>query len=230
MNKLWLCTWVVVALLPAAARSQQAPSLSTDYWIQSQRVNLADKEIAARILAYPGEKIIVSVLGEGETNFPSKKTIFRQMPFYAGKGDVFKDFIEAAHRKGKKVYASVDCLNWGDHKEKERNLFNKYPGLAAMVNEKEMLLDPTSDDGIIVSPAHPQVRQALRELVREICDRYPEVDGLFLRCRMSERQFGGYNETECELFKKKTGVDPYTIALGSGELNEEALPDRKSVV
>jgi hypothetical protein len=118
------------------------------------------------------------------------------------------------------VYATLDCLHWGlPGTLPEEDRFLQHPQLQEL-NWKFSC--NSGSEGKFASPFHPQVRQALVNLVREIAARqhppFPPfarggVAGIALKCRLSLQEYLSYSEATRIAFIRAHRMDPIDIAL-----------------
>jgi uncharacterized lipoprotein YddW (UPF0748 family) len=205
-----LCSFAVILLtchcvLAASSRSK----LLRTVWIDSVTLNLTDKQNLKAILDQPINRFVVAAFDNGMTIFKTNSVIFSQMPQYQGKPDVLSIILRKAHASNKQVYAYVNCLEWqrfgslsnGDlfwsHPELlERNLYGGC-GLPA--------------DGEYASPINETVKQDLVDMVVEIHNKYPSLDGLVLRCRLAPHSPLGYSTTDRIQYIRAKQQDPVDI-------------------
>ncbi len=128
--------------------------------------------------------------------------------------DPFALLLKESHSQGLKVFAWFNTLSLS--KNEKAPMLKKYgPGiLTRNRNEKKTLGDYKIDNQYFLEPGDMRVREDLLNIVEEIVDRYPDLDGiLFDYIRYPDvHPFYGYTQTNMARFKKATG---------STEINEK---------
>jgi len=140
----------------------------------------------------------------GETIFPSSN-----FPSKVSDGkDWLKIFCEIGAKHNVRVHAWIHTFFWhyGRDKITSGTLVGDHPdwievskdGQAPQRGEKEY---------VFVSPAHPEVRKKLGQLVDELCERpIAGVNLDYIRYPFAEPDFG-YNPVAVERFRSETGLD-----------------------
>lgn len=112
-------------------------------------------------------------------------------PLYRGnKDDVNVDFdylgkfIEAAHRRGIKVLASMNTFCAGHNYIDKGLIYDGHPEWASMVLDVDRGIIPITEQknkyGAMVNPINPEYQDYIISVMKEIVTKYPEVDGLIL--------------------------------------------------
>lgn len=153
--------------------------------------------------------LFVQVYQSNKAWFPSK--VGDSSPYQECLQKVSSDplalLIKKAHLKGLEVHAWMNMLSLGNNKN-AKMLRTYGPGiLTRNVQPKHVLEDYKIDNQFFLEPSDPNVRQESVDVVKEILQRYPELDGIqFDYIRYPDvHPFYGYSKNNLERFKKITG-------------------------
>lgn len=140
----------------------------------------------------------------GETIFPSAN-----FPHKTKDGkDWLKIFCEIGARHNVRVHAWIHTLFW--HYGRDRITSGTLVGdHSDWIEVSRTGTSPTNGekDYVFVSPAHPEVRRKLAQLVDELCERpIAGVNLDYIRYPFAEPDFG-YNPVAVERFRQETGLD-----------------------
>ncbi len=153
--------------------------------------------------------IFMQVYRANQAWFPSK--VADQGPYEACVKSVSQDpfalLISTAHRRGIKVYAWLNLLSLSGNKDAP--ILKKYGNeiLTRNTKEKNKLEDYKVDNQYFLEPADTMVRKELAEIVEEILQAYPDLDGIlfdYIRYPDVHPDYG-YTRMNIERFKKTTG-------------------------
>lgn len=106
-----------------------------------------------------------------------------KMPEIEGIGyDYLQKFIEAGHRHGVKIIASMNVFCAG-HNYFDRGLvYSEHPEWASIVYDPRRGLIPITEQkrkyGAMVNPCNPEYQEYIINVMKEIVAKYPELDGL----------------------------------------------------
>ncbi len=207
----------VLLLVPSPASA--AGPVRCGLWLDPSRVALSDPATVQLILEQPVDRIVVPVLRGGWTLYPTRSTIFKQLPRCKDGPDPLASLLARARGQSKKVYAHVDCLQWSLPGTPEvDDLLLRFPELAER-NRGEECGQPL--DGKYASPFQPRVRECLAELVGEIALRYPELDGLLLECRLSETALLGFSKGTRAAYIRVRQRDPLDVVRAGGSPEDQ---------
>jgi Glycosyl hydrolase-like 10 len=176
--------------------------------------DLSQAENRQALLEAGASRIIVPVLSGGETLHPTASTLFRQAERYRGKSDALRSLQTACRDKGVAVFVLLDCLQWvRPGAARDDDLLARHDELAER--------DATGGCGSVpvagkyASPFHPRVRKALVTLVEEVADRYPDLDGVVLRCGLDSLAVLGFSESARAASIRALQVDPLQLRFDS---------------
>jgi hypothetical protein len=202
---------------PDAAQTPPAQAVRPSLWIDPIKLDLTDEKAAALLLRVPTDRLIVPFFTSGQTLSPTGSDLFRQHPLYENKPDALAILIRQAHKKKKRVYALIDCLNWSPSGlEKAQDVLERRPDLAERSRDGGF---GTEAAGKYASPFNPEVRLALRRVVEELVARHPQLDGLVLQCQLPSDALLGFSRSAVERFNlvRPMGVKPFPEGRVEGD-------------
>lgn len=98
--------------------------------------------------------------------------------------DYLGKFIEAAHRRGIKVLASMNVFCAGHNFINKGLVYEGHPEWASQVLDVNRGIIPITEEkhkyGAMVNPINPEYQSYIISVMKEIITKYPEVDGLIL--------------------------------------------------
>ncbi len=164
--------------------------------------------------------VYAQVFNRGLTIYPSEVAatygLRAQRDMFAGL-DPLKDLIEYAHLRGLRVHAWLDVLYVG---YKERGaLLERYPSWEMVTRDGSRGHGSPGSQQHWLSPASPQARLFLADLVGELVSRY-DVDGVhFDYIRYPDPMIGdcGYEPDCMHGFLERFGIDPLAINTRQAE-------------
>jgi hypothetical protein len=206
-----LLLWAVVAAgTTASVRGADVP---ITLLVDPTTLDVGGEETLEQLGKQPARRLIVPCFVYGETLDATGVAPFQQMPRYKGQR-ALSQLIAGMHLAGKQVYALVDCLHWtAPGAVPARDILGKSPELAERSSQGDF---GPADGGKYASVFHPRVRSALRELVRELAVKHPDLDGLVLRCRLPSNVLLGYSEAARVASIRARQIDPVDILPGPG--------------
>jgi len=149
--------------------------------------------------------VFVNLFSDGKANFPSNVKGIRST-----KNDPLKMIFETGKKRGIRIRGTINALNWGKAKGSD---YRDY----LVVNRADEFIG--GEDGLFVSPSHPEVIRILTELTSEIAIKYRELYGIhfdYMRYKRGlienyKREDFGFDKNTVELFKSAYGLNPYDI-------------------
>ncbi|MFA6384172.1 MAG: family 10 glycosylhydrolase, partial [Candidatus Omnitrophota bacterium] len=116
--------------------------------------------------------------------------------------------IKEAHRKGIEVHGWLNILSLGANQN--ATLLKKYgPGILTRNTKKKTAIeDYKIDKQYFLEPGDPRVHKELSDLIGEVLQAYPAIDGLqfdYIRYPDTDPHYG-YTEINAERFKKASGI------------------------
>ncbi len=122
--------------------------------------------------------------------------------------DPFQLLLKKSHESGIKVHAWLNLLSLGNNEGAP--LLKKYGTeiLTKNLKEKKNFQDYKIDNQYFLEPGDLRVREELANMVGEILDHYPELDGIqfdYIRYPDRNPQYG-YTPMNMDRFKKATGL------------------------
>lgn len=160
----------------------------------------------------------VETFYHGFTIYPSQ--VFPQRPEFQGR-DPLSLFIEEGRSRGIAVHPWLEMLYWRpsqQHNLPQTPVLDKHPEWAEL-RYGETIRTVSRNQGTMVSPALPEVREKLAALVHELTRHY-DIAGLNLDY-IRYQSPAGYNPRSAALFKKETGQDPPPPADLSSPVRKE---------
>lgn len=228
---LTLCTLVLSALLagaPCLAQEEATPEPrspeaagagpAVGFWVRLTFDETTDARMWDQLAEAGATDLFVETFYHGFVIYPGSN-IFDQRPELAGT-DPLREAIAEAHRRGMRLHAWVHTLRWGPdytaHPQVPRNRFvGQVDGWLCRDASGE------AHPEFFVSPAVPEVRDKVTRLCLDICQRYPEIDGLNLDyIRWPEGGEHWYDEANVSSFVGGGGADP---RVDRSEANIEAF-------
>ena len=98
--------------------------------------------------------------------------------------DYLGKFIEAAHRRGIKVLASMNTFCAGHNYIDKGLIYEGHPEWASMVLDPDRGIIPITEQknkyGGMVNPINPEYQDYIISVMKEILTKYPKVDGIIL--------------------------------------------------
>lgn len=98
--------------------------------------------------------------------------------------DYLGKFIEAAHRRGVKVLASMNTFCAGHNYIDKGLVYEGHPEWASRVLDVDRGIIPITEQknkyGAMVNPINPEYQEYILSVMKEILTKYPEVDGIIL--------------------------------------------------
>ena len=98
--------------------------------------------------------------------------------------DYLGKFIEAAHRRGIKVLASMNTFCAGHNYIDKGLIYEGHPEWASMVLDPDRGILPITEQknkyGGMVNPINPEYQDYIISVMKEILTKYPKVDGIIL--------------------------------------------------
>ncbi|MDE5594486.1 MAG: family 10 glycosylhydrolase, partial [Muribaculaceae bacterium] len=98
--------------------------------------------------------------------------------------DYLGKFIEAAHRRGIKVLASMNTFCAGHNYIDKGLIYDGHPDWASRVLDVDRGIIPITEQkdkyGAMVNPINPEYQDYIISVMKEIVTKYPEVDGIIL--------------------------------------------------
>lgn len=111
-------------------------------------------------------------------------------PYRGNRDDVVIDFdylgkfIEAAHRRGVKVLASMNTFCAGHNYIDKGLIYDGHPEWASRVLDVDRGIIPITEQkdkyGAMVNPINPEYQDYIINVMKEVVTKYPEVDGIIL--------------------------------------------------
>ena len=112
------------------------------------------------------------------------------------------------------VYLSVDALAWQKNdlaaEPPTSGIFAQYP---AWRETRQQGVAPQTPEAFYASPWHPEVRSALKQLMSEIGQKFPDAAGVVLNLRLSEREITGFSDAARLASIRDLGLDPFDLNL-----------------
>ncbi|HET6384884.1 MAG TPA: family 10 glycosylhydrolase [Armatimonadota bacterium] len=196
------------AAAPAADRR-----IERTLWVDGRLTDLSSPAVGAEILGQPIDRLIVSCFVGGETLFETHSQVFQQIPRYVGKGDALAAILAAAHRKGIKVYAYVNCLHWTlPDTPAAEDLLQRRPDFGEINLSGNCGLPA---DGKYASIFNPAVAISLSAMLKELVSRYPALDGVLLECRYRLGSILGYSDRARVAYINTAHIDPADLTFGA---------------
>ncbi len=195
----------VLALLTLRAADAHAEPLSCTFWLDPIHLDLTDQKNLSPLLACPKPRLIVPVFTGGHTLFPTQSKVFKIHPQYDQRYDVVADLIGQVKARGGEIYLGVECYRW--HRRDASHLPDV---LANRLDWAEIDASGKADapEGRFACPFHPEVQTTLKDLIREITERYPKADGIFLDVRMSRSKALTFAPASLEQYRKQRKAEP----------------------
>lgn len=98
--------------------------------------------------------------------------------------DYLGKFIDAAHRRGVKVLASMNTFCAGHNYINKGLVYEGHPEWASRVLDVDRGIIPITEQknkyGAMVNPINPEYQEYILSVMKEILTKYPEVDGIIL--------------------------------------------------
>jgi len=122
--------------------------------------------------------------------------------------DPFQLLIKEAHKQGIEVHAWLNLLSLAQNKNAP--MLQKYGSeiLTKNLKDKKTLEDYKIDSQYFLEPGDPRVGEELSNLVGEILEAYPDLDGIqfdYIRYPDKDPHYG-FTKMNVERFKKATGI------------------------
>ncbi|WP_158303010.1 family 10 glycosylhydrolase [Kosmotoga olearia] len=166
-------------------------------------------------LAHLGFNVLLpEVIWKGTTISP-KLTVYPQNEeFKDWEEDPLEIIIEEAHKYDMEVHAWTWTFAVG-YLGESNELMNKNPHLV----EKDRF-GRTFAEGDNVkragffSHSNPKARELIKSAIKEVVEKYPEIDGInldYIRYENSDIIDHGYDDYSVKAFKEETGIDPFKI-------------------
>jgi uncharacterized lipoprotein YddW (UPF0748 family) len=154
--------------------------------------------------------LFVQAVGRGDAFYPSSILPMSELL----KGDLDFDplryFLDRAHKRGLEVHVWVNLLYvWSSPRKPEspRHIVHRHSDW--MVRRHESRLDDLDRD-YYLSPAMPDVRAFLVDVIAEIIDKYP-VDGVHLDYIRYPTRDSGFEEYARQIFFSRYYIDPVDL-------------------
>lgn len=155
------------------------------------------------------QRLFLLVFADGQTAFPTRSALFRPHPAFAAAPEALQAMIDWAHAQGLRVYAAFDLLQWGrPGDEAAPDLLKEHPELHEL--NAQFTCHPATE-GKFASPFHPQVRAVLTDLVAEVAETYPDLDGVLFNLGLSVTEYLGYSEAARVAYIRAAQMDPIDI-------------------
>ena len=208
---------------PAQAASRDIGEETRALWVVRYSLNSIGSvdrvvEIATQMNV---NTLLVQIRGRGDAYYQSdlapRGEELESMP---REYDPFLRMIERAHAQGLEVQAWINVyLVWsaGRPPRSQLHVVNAHPEWIAVRADGKKLVEMVPEEfeeerveGMYLAPGNPEVRRHLREIVREIVNRYP-VDGIHLDYVRNPEPDVGYDTGTRTAFMREFGVDPVRI-------------------
>lgn len=186
-----------------------ASDLKNGVWVRPELDETSITVMLQNLREWNISTLYLDVFRSGETLFPSQ--VFPQRPGATDR-DWLAYIVDQAHDHGIGVHAWAQTLCWGD----PDTHLSSSP--VSMLQKNPDWIDLTSDgrqfDGVsfarYVSPAVPEVSDALTSLAAELCNY--EINGInFDTVAYNYQVDTGYNPAAVAEFQELEGVDPSNI-------------------
>ena len=189
----------------------------TSLWIDPTAIDLTRPEVVKTVLEQPVGRLIVHVFSGGELMFSSKLRQFRQPDEAHEKA--LDELLKAAKKRKREVFVSVDLLHWTyPATARERDVLEQHKELAERDREGSCGVPA---DGKYASPFNPKVRAILKTLIQQTAERFPQADGVLLRCRLPLGTLLGYSDSARATYIRAKQIDPMDISISEGNLMTE---------
>lgn len=167
------------------------------------------------------QRLFLQVFADGQTAFPTRSPLFRPPPAFAAAPGAVPAMMDWAHAQGLQVYAAFDLLQWqrppspasgggdgGGSATQAPDLLKDHPELHEL--NAQFTCHPATE-GKFASPFHPDVRAALTDLVAEVAETYPDLDGVLFNLGLSVTEYLGYSEAARVAYIRAAQMDPIDI-------------------
>lgn len=187
-----------------------AKQIGDGVWWRPELNETSITQVLSDLESWNIRNLYLDVFRSGHTLYPSD--LFPQRVDAAGR-DWFSYILRKAHARNIRVHAWAQVLCWHDAEDESHSthpLLEKHPAW------QEVSVDGFAIDGKtaarFVSPAVPEVQEALALLAAEIC-RYP-VDGLNLDAvEYNNHIDSGYNAAAVSGFEAESGEEPSSLRI-----------------
>lgn len=156
--------------------------------------------------------IVFPVFDDGRCFWETKVPLFAgRNPEAAADEKRLRDLLREAKKMGTPVYLGLDVLAWqkSDVDSKDGLLMKRVD-----LQEVGYLTSPAHHpEARYASPFHPEVQDAVGQLVQELATRFPEAAGVALDVRLTNRDVSGFNETARSLFVQAERRDVADIVM-----------------
>jgi len=189
-----------VALYVDAANPQATPILAKD-GLES----LVNREAA------PPSRLLLTLFAGGRCFVPIESTTFPISTTPPTHQLTNSSLLAAVQQSRIPLYGVLDCLHWTlPGTPPEADLFQAHPDWQELNASYSC---NAAADGKYASPFHPEVRAALVQLMEEIAQALPDLDGIVLDCRLSLQEYLTYSEATRVAFIRAHQMDPMDISL-----------------
>ncbi len=112
------------------------------------------------------------------------------------------------------VYLSVDALAW------QKNNVETEPPVSGIFADhpdwretRQQGVQPQTPNAFYASPWNPEVRAALKQLMTEIGQKFPDAAGVAINLRLSDREITGFSDAARLASIRDLGLDPFDLNL-----------------
>ena len=160
--------------------------------------------------ALPVDVLVIDVCRAGLTLFePPPDGLFIAREGFED-GQRLARWVDEAHAAGMRVYAGMDVLRWWDPNSDDPDPFEAHPELREL--DSNLSCDPGST-GAYASPWSSTVRTVLAGLLVKLATDYPQLDGLYVDCRLPMSSYLGFSDAARVACIREMGVDPIDIPV-----------------
>jgi len=167
------------------------------------------------------DKVFLQVRGRGDAFYNSK--IIKKNTAIDTSFDPLEYSLKLGHSLDLEIHAWVNCyILWSSNSspKDKTHIFNTNPlwmevDIYGKSDSRIDLTTPKSPtwEGIYLSPMNHEVNQYLREIIREIYEKY-DIDGIHLDYIRYQDEFYGFHRSGRKEFDLLFGVDPLDISRG----------------
>jgi len=203
-----------VFVFSVAAECDQAPLRSLFVSVIQNPPVLSSRKDIAGLIDFAKQAhikiLFVQIYHSGQSWFPSQ--IVDDSWYDLSRRAVLEDplalLIREAHAQRIQVHAWLNLMSLGGNKD--ASFIKKYGTeiLTQNLNEKHKLEDYKIDNQYFLEPGDPRVGNDLAQIVLEVINRYPDLDGMqfdYIRYPDVHPHYG-YTKINMERFKKSSGL------------------------
>lgn len=165
---------------------------------------LWQSKIAPELVEWNGFDKVQSPTDTGKVKYVERPNAFKRDRSF----DMLRTFINEAHKREMKVHAALNMFVGGHNFVDRGIVYTEHPDWQSInytPNGMQGITSQKQKYSAMMNPNNPEVRRYLISLLKEVCEKYPDLDGIILDRGRFDGMEADFSETSKLEFEKYIG-------------------------